>query len=74
MTTNLSKHSMKSMGCVKWDEALVVVTVSIGQSLLVLGPKPMVMIRPCGGLVRLKGFKDSRVRVNVYHLILKHDF
>ena len=27
MTTNLSKHSMKSMGYVKWAEALVMVTV-----------------------------------------------
>ena len=27
MTTNLSKHSMKSTGYVKWVEALVVVTV-----------------------------------------------
>ena len=27
MTTNLSKHFMKSMGYVKWAEALVMVTV-----------------------------------------------
>ena len=52
----------------------MVVTVECGQGLLDLEPKLMVMIRPCCGLVGLKGFKDSRVRVNVYHLILEHSF
>ena len=74
MTTNLSKHSMKSMGYVKWAEALVMVTVEYWPSLIDLEPKPKVRIRPCCGLVGHKGFKDSTVQVNVYHPILEHSF
>ena len=63
---------MKSMGYVKLAEALVVVMVEYRPRSYDLKPKPKVRIRPCCGLVGLKGFKDSSVRANVCHLILKH--
>ena len=40
--------------------------LSMVQGVLDLESRPMVITRPCCGLVGLKGFKDSRVRVNVY--------
>ena len=35
------------------------------RGVLDLESRPMVMTRPCCGLVGLKGFKDSSVRVNI---------
>ena len=67
MTTILSKYSEETWEW--WWSRL-----SVGQGLLDLEPKPMVMIRPCCGFVGLKGFKDSSVRVNIYHLVFKHGF
>ena len=74
MTTILSKHSMKTLftGYIKWDGASMVVMVEYRPRSYDLEPKPKVRIRPCCGLVGLKGFKDSSVRVNVYHPILEH--
>ena len=44
MTTILSKHSMRSMGYVKWAEALVVVMVEHWPRSYDLEPKPVVII------------------------------
>ena len=41
----------------------------MGQGVLDLESRPMVMIQPGCGLVGLKGFKDPGVQVNVYYLI-----